>query len=325
MQAILQRDKGGVETLYIGQTDRPKPAPDELLVEVHAAGVNRADILQREGRYAPPLGVSAILGLEVAGIVVEIGEQVQDFAVGDEVFGLVAGGGYAQYVCLDSQLALPKPQTLSATDAASLPEAWMTAWLNLVEIGHVAAGQLVCIHAGASGVGLAAIQLVKYLGAKVMATVGNTQKAEFCQHLGADVVVNYKEIADFATIGRAKGGVDLVLDCIGGSYFQQNIHMLNQDGKLISIAFMGGRRAELDFAQLVTKRLTIQGSTLRNQPREVKVKLANALRENIIPLYAKGTLKITIDRVFPWHDVKAAHTYMESNQNIGKIVLDFGR
>jgi NADPH2:quinone reductase len=321
MQAILQQHSGGVDTLYIGPVERPRPAPHEIVIQVYAAGVNRADILQREGHYPPPPNTSAILGLEAAGVVVEIGKQVQNFAIGDAVFGLLAGGGYAQYACLDSQLALSKPATLSFAQAASLPEAWMTAWFNLVELGAVTAGQLVCIHAGASGVGLAALQLARYLGANVMVTVGTAQKARVCKELGADIVVNYKE-ADFSRIGCANGGVDLILDCIGASYLPQNISMLNKEGKLISIAFMGGRKAELDFAQLLAKRLTIQGSTLRTQPKAVKAKLAHAL-QNLLPLYEKGTLKIRLDRVFAWREVKAAHAYMESNQNIGKIILDF--
>lgn len=323
MYAITQQKAGSAQTLCMAEIDRPEPRAHEVLVKVHAAGVNRADIAQREGHYPPPPGASPILGLEVAGEVVALGAKTRRFSIGDAVFGLVPGGGYAQYVCMAEELALYKPAQFSFIEAASLPEATMTAWLNLVEIGRLAATQRVCIHAGASGVGLAAIQLAKLLGAYVMTTVGSPRKVDMCRKLGADMVINYTTTPDFASAGLAPGGVDLVLDCVGGSYLAQNIKLLNRDGHLVVIAFLGGRFAELDFAQLLGKRLTIQGSTLRNQPAEVKARLTQAMADRVVPRYLDGTLQFTIDRVFPWREVQAAHLYMESNQNIGKIILDF--
>jgi len=321
MKAILQTAPGGTETLYVGEVDQPQVAAGELLVRLHAAGVNRADIVQREGRYPPPPGAPTILGLEVSGTVAAVGEQVSGFAIGDAVFGLVAGGAYAEYACLEAALAIRKPQAISWEAAASLPEAWMTAWFNLVEIGKLQAGQTVLIHAGASGVGSAAIQLGTLLGARVIATAGTPEKCAHCLALGAAAVVNYREQADFQQVVKADGGADLILDCVGASYLARNIASLRTDGMLIVIGAMSGREAGLDLGQLLVKRLTVRGSTLRVQPLNVKAPLAGALRDRILPMLLEGKLSLNLDRSFSWQEVAAAHRYMEDNLNLGKVVL----
>lgn len=321
MRAILQTAPGSADTLYVGEADMPQPGASELLVRLHAAGVNRADIVQREGHYPAPPGAPTILGLEISGTVAAVGEQVSGFAIGDAVFGLVAGGAYAEYACLEAALAIRKPGTLSWEVAASLPEAWMTAWFNLVEIGGLQAGQTVLIHAGASGVGSAAIQLGTLLGARVIATAGTEQKCAHCLALGAVSVVNYREQADFQQVVKAAGGADLVLDCVGASYLARNIASLRADGMLIVIGAMGGREAGLDLGQVLVKRLTVRGSTLRSQQLSVKAPLAGALRDRILPMLLEGKLALNLDRSFDWQEVAAAHRYMEDNRNLGKVVL----
>lgn len=320
MRAILQTQPGGAETLYVGDAPVPVPAAGQLLVHVRAAGVNRADIVQREGRYPPPPGASPLLGLEVAGDVAAIGPGVADFRVGDPVLGLVAGGGYAEYVLLDQGCAVRKPDSLTYEQAASLPEAWMTAWLNLVDIADVQAGETVLIHAGASGVGAAAIQLARLRGAQVVATAGSADKVAFCRQLGATLAVDYKQ-EDFAAQVSAMGGADVVLDCVGGAYLEKNIQCLKADGRLVVIGLMGGVSGKLDLGRLLVKRLRVQGSTLRPQPYAIKARLTGAIRETVLPAIAAGAVQLTLDKVFDWADVAAAHRYMEASANLGKVVL----
>jgi NADPH:quinone reductase len=321
VQTILQTLPGGIETLYLGQMHAPRPAAQQLLVRVRAAGVNRADVLQREGYYPPPPGAPTILGLEIAGEVVQLGLEVTNFAVGDAVFGLVAGGGYADYALLDSQLAIRKPSDLSWEAAASLPEAWMTALFNLGSIGKLAAGQTVLIHAGASGVGSAAIQMAALKGATVLATVGNAAKADYCRALGANTVINYRAGDDFVEAAKAIGGVDLVLDCVGADYFERNLSSLKSDGMLIVIGGLGGRHAALDLGRLLAKRLTVKGSTLRSQPLAVKEYLSRLLESWVLPAWLAGELTITVDRVFSLGEAAAAHAYLEAGLNQGKVIL----
>lgn len=321
MKAVLQTAPGGADTLYMGEAELPQATGSELLVRLHAAGVNRADIVQRDGRYPPPPGAPSLLGLEISGTVAAVGEQVSGFVVGDAVFGLVAGGAYAEYACLEAALAIRKPPALSWEAAASLPEAWMTAWFNLVEIGKLQAGQTVLIHAGASGVGSAAIQLGKLLGARVIATAGTPEKCAHCVAMGAETAINYREQAEFQTAVKAAGGADLILDCVGASYLARNVASLRADGMLIVIGGMGGREATLDLGQLLVKRLTLRGSTLRPQPLAVKAPLAGALRDRILPMLLEGRLALNLDRSFPWQEVADAHCYLEDNRNIGKVVL----
>ncbi|MCW3478874.1 NAD(P)H-quinone oxidoreductase [Neisseriaceae bacterium JH1-16] len=319
MHAVLQTQAGGADTLYLGDVDRPAPASGQLLLKVNAAGVNRADIVQREGRYPPPPGASPILGLEIAGVVAEAGENCR-FKPGDAVFGLVGGGAYAEYALLDDALAIAKPDWLDWAEAASLPEAWLTALLNLTEVGHLQAGEGFLVHAGASGVGAAAIQLAKLLDAKVFASAGSADKLAFCRKLGADTAFNYKEQPDFGQWVKEQGGVDLVLDPVGASHIDENVTALRRDGRLVVIGVMGGANAQLNLGQLLVKRLRVQGSTLRSQPLEVRARLTQRLAERLDD-FRTGRLQLTLDSRFALADVAAAHRYMESNANLGKIVL----
>lgn len=320
MRVVVQQTTGGPETLVLAERPAPQPGPGQLLIKVLAAGVNRADVVQREGRYPPPTGVTPVLGLEVAG---EVKSTPKDsrFKEGDAVFGLVAGGGYAEYALLDEALAIPKPDSLSWVEAASLPEVWMTAWFNLVEIGHLAAGECVLVHAGASGVGAAAIQLAHALEAKVIASAGSEAKLEFCRSLGADVAYNYQETPEFAELVREAGGADVILDPVGAGYFEQNLACLNQDGRLILIGVMGGVEGKLNLGRLLMRRHAIIGSTLRNQPLEVKERLTRALEDRVLPWLAEGVVNSTVDGTFLIEAVAEAHRYLERNQNYGKLVL----
>jgi NADPH2:quinone reductase len=320
MRAVLQTAPGGVDTLYLGETALPEPGPGQVLVEVAAAGINRADIVQREGRYPPPPGAPAILGLEIAGTIA-LAPAGSRFKPGDAVFGLVAGGGYAEFALLDEALAIPKPDWLSWVEAASLPEAWMTAWFNLIEIGRLRAGQNVLIHAGASGVGAAAIQLAASFGARAFATAGSSAKLAFCESLGAWLAINYRETREFADLVKAQGGVDLILDPVGQAYFEQNLACLNQDGKLVLIGVMSGVDAQLNLGRLLVKRHTVVGSTLRSQPLEVKALLARELEENVLPWLASHQVVTTVDRTFAFEQVADAHRHVERNENLGKVVL----
>lgn len=321
MHAMLQHAPGGADTLYWGETARPVPGPGQLRVRVRAAGVNRADIVQREGRYPPPPGASPILGLEVAGEVDAVGEGVSGWAPGDALLALIPGGGYAEYALVNADEALAKPAAWSWAEAASLPEAWLTAWLNLMEVAHLQAGETALIHAGASGVGAAAIQLARWRGARVIATCGSADKAAFCQALGADAVVNYRETADLAAAIRALGRADVALDCVGGPYLDAHLQCLNQDGRLVVIGVMGGAQATLNLGLLLVKRIRVMGSTLRSQPLARRAALARALAEHILPAFVRGELRWTLDRQFALPDAAQAHAWVEGNHNKGKVML----
>ncbi|AQR64616.1 NAD(P)H-quinone oxidoreductase [Aquaspirillum sp. LM1] len=319
MYAILQNAPGGSDSLYWGEAALPEPGPGQLRVRVRACGVNRADIVQREGRYPPPADASPILGLELAGEVDALGENVSGWALGDAVLALVPGGAYAEYALVNADEALPKPASWSWAQAASVPEAWLTAWLNLIEVGQLHAGQTVLIHAGASGVGAAAIQLARWRGATVVATCGSADKAAFCQRLGAHQVVNYHEAA-FADTVRALGRADLVLDCVGGSYLDAHLSCLKTDGKLVLIGVMGGAQAMLNLGLLLVKRISLIGSTLRSQPLAHRAALARQLQQQL-PLWDAGLFQWTLDRTFALPDAAQAHAWLEGNHNQGKVVL----
>ncbi|MGQ5522561.1 NAD(P)H-quinone oxidoreductase [Chitinimonas sp. PSY-7] len=316
----MQTQAGGIDTLYLGETDKPSPGPGQLLVRVWAAGVNRADVVQREGKYPAPAGASPLLGLEISGEVAALGAGVSGFAVGDAVFGLVGGGAYAEYAVLDASCACIKPDWLSHYEAASLPEAWMTAWFNLVEHAMLKTDERVLIHAGASGVGAAAIQLATLYGAEVVCTVGSKEKADFCRRLGAQTVINYRE-EDFTEVIKAAGGVDIILDCIGGAYLERNLQCLRVDGRLVVIGLMGGTTASLDMGRLLVKRLSVRGSTLRAQPEPVKARLSAALRDQVLSAIQAGRAQVTLDKIFPVAEVQMAHRYLEENRNCGKIIV----
>jgi tumor protein p53-inducible protein 3 len=323
MQAIVITKPGGPEVLQLQEVADATPQAGELLVRVRATALNRADTLQRRGNYNPPPGASPILGLELAGEVAALGAGVEGFAVGERVMALVTGGSYAELAAFPAAMALPIPERFSFEEAAAIPEAFLTAMLNLFVLGDLRAGQRVLIHAGASGIGSAAIQLAREAGATVYATAGTPAKLEHCRSLGAELAINYKQ-ERFDELLRAHTGgqgVNLVLDFVGAPYWDQNLASLGMFGKLLLIGMMGGSRGELDLGPIMGKRLTITGTTLRATPLEQKIALLDRFKEFALPRLIDGRLLPTIDRSFALAEAAEAHRYMESNANIGKIIL----
>ncbi len=323
MTAIEIREPGPPQVLRPAQRPVPQPAPGEVLIRVAAAGINRPDILQRKGQYAPPPGVTDIPGLEVAGTVVAAGAGVREPAVGSEVCALLAGGGYAEYAVAPAPQCLPLPPRLTVEEAAALPETFFTVWLNVFERSRLRAGETLLVHGGSSGIGTTAILLGKAFGATVIVTAGSAQKCAACRELGADHAINYHE-GDFveATLRATDGrGADVILDMVGGAYVARNVAAAATEGRIALIAVQGGTKAELDLRPLLTKRLMLGGSTLRPQSVEKKGRLAAALREQVWPLFATKKLKPPIHARFPLADAAAAHRLMESGVHIGKILL----
>lgn len=321
MKAVTCRGVGGLEVLEITDLPEPVPRADELLVRNFATALNRADLLQRRGLYPPPPGESEILGLEFAGEVAAFGAEVEGFSVGDRVFGLIAGGGYAEFVTVQHKLAVRIPDQLSYDAAAAVPEAFYTAGDVLFSLGELKSGETVVVHAAASGVGTAAVQLACTAGARVVATAGTPQKLELCKQLGADVVVNYRE-QDFAGVTQqACGGADVVLDLVGASHFEQNMRVLREGGRLLVIGLVSGGEVELNLAAVLKRRLRIVGSTMRNRTLGEKIEVTSRFLDRDLPRFVSGELKPLIDRVFPLEEVRAAHQRMEQNENAGKIVL----
>jgi putative PIG3 family NAD(P)H quinone oxidoreductase len=308
----------------LDEVPTPAPRQGELLVRVRAASLNRADILQREGNYPPPPGASEILGLDVAGVVEQPGRGCRRYKKGDRVFGLLPGGGYAQYAVIPEDMAMPIPEELTFEQAAAVPEVFLTAFQGLFWIGRLQAEETVLIHAGASGVGTAAIQLAKTSGAIALVTTGTDEKCERCGDLGAARAINYRS-EDFAAavLDHTKGaGVDLILDFVAAPYWEKNIAVLRTDGRMVLISLMGGGIAEsVDLGRILTKRLQITGTTLRSRPEEYKIRLTRDFAEFALIRLADGRLKPVVDSVFPWTQVADAHARMEANQNAGKIVL----
>jgi NADPH2:quinone reductase len=298
---------------------RPRATEGEVLVRVAAAGLNRPDILQRLGKYPPPPGVTDIPGLEVAGMVVE--SRDPSWRAGDRVCALVAGGGYAEYVAVPGGQCLPVPDGMTMTEAAALPETLFTVWNNVFVRGRLQAGETLLVHGGASGIGTTAIQMAKARGAHVIVTAGSDDKCAACRRLGADIAINYKT-QDFAQVAKESGGADVVLDMVGGDYVAKNLDLLNEGGRHVSIAFIGGTKAEIDIVQVMRKRLTLTGSTLRPRPVAEKEALAASIRAEIWPLVANGTIKPVIFRTFPLKEAGLAHQALEKGDHIGKIVLE---
>jgi len=327
MRYIFAREPGPPDVLTLAETSVPRPRADEVLIEVAYAGVNRPDCLQRAGAYPPPPDASPIIGLEVAGKIVAVGGSVGDWRVGDVVCALTPGGGYAQYCATPAAFCLPLPRGLSALEAASLPENYFTVWNNVFDRGHLAAGETLLVHGGSGGIGVTAVQLAKAFGAKVVATVGSAEKAAFCREMGVDHVINYREqdfVAEVATI-TAKRGVDVVLDIVGGDYFEKNLRCLALEGRLAIIAFLQGSRVTIDFRHVMLRRLTITGSTLRASTTERKAQIARSLREKVWPLFESKRLKPVVSHVFRLAEAAAAHALMESGAHLGKIMLDVAR
>ena len=323
MKAITFDAPGDPEVLYLVDVPDPTPGPEDLLVRVRASALNRADTLQRRGNYPPPPGESEILGLELAGEVETVGSAVHGFNAGDRVFGLVGGGGYAEKALIHSQMAMRIPDAWSFETAAAVPEVYFTANETLFTLGELTQGETVLIHAGASGVGTAGLQMAKQAGARVFITAGSGEKIARCTELGADVGINYKE-EDFAERVLAltdKAGVELVQDFIGAAYWERNLRCLKVAGRMVMVGLMGGIKVEANLNVIMGKRLRIMGSVMRSQPLENKIAITRRFQERWLPLLESGVLKPVIDTSFPLADAAAAHRYMEENRNIGKILL----
>lgn len=323
MKAVIANGAGGPEVLTFVERERPEPGPGEILVRIRAAGINRPDVAQRNGGYPPPPGASDILGLEFAGTVEARGEGAERFAVGARVMGLVASGGYAEYVVVHETNALPVPDALSDVEAGAVPETFFTVWTNVFERARLRAGETILIHGGSSGIGTTAIQLAKAFGAKVIATAGSAAKLDACRALGADVLINYRdedfvEVAKAATDGR---GPEVILDMVGGDYVQKNLRLAAVDGRISQIAFLNGPKVSLDLTPLLVKRLTLTGSTLRARSVAMKAEIADALGEHVLPLLADGRVRPVIDTVVPFAEVANAHRRMDEGSHVGKIVL----
>ena len=323
MRAVEITKPGGPEVLQLTQRPVPQPGHGQVVIKVAWAGVNRPDALQRAGAYAPPPTASDLPGLEASGVVSAIGEGVSGFALGDEVCALLPGGGYAEYVATPAAHCLPVPKGLSLKEAACLPETFFTVWSNVFMRGGLKAGERILIHGGSSGIGTTAIQLANAFGARVFVTAGSAEKCEACVKLGAERAINYRE-EDFVEVMQAEGGADLILDMVGGDYIARNLKALGFDGRLVQIAFLGGPKAEINFAPLMMRRLTMTGSTLRPQSDLAKARIATELREAVWPLLASGRVAPVMDSEFAFEDAAGAHTRMESSGHIGKIVLKVG-
>jgi putative PIG3 family NAD(P)H quinone oxidoreductase len=326
MRAIAISEPGAPEVLQAISVSVPEPRESEILVRVHAAGVNRPDVLQRLGMYPVPSDADPLPGLEVAGEVVAAGAKASRWQSGDKVMALCHGGGYAEYCRVNENHCLEKPVNLSLVEAAAIPETFFTVWYNLFMRARLDTGETVLVHGGSSGIGTTTIQLAKARHASVITTAGTDDKCDFCKDLGADHAINYREndweehIAEL-TDGK---GVDVVLDMVAGPYMQKNMNVLGRDGRYVIIAFLQGSKAELDMRQVLGKRLTITGSTLRPQTIAEKAVIAAELKEHVLPLLESGAVRPIIDSTFPLGDAAKAHALMESSRHMGKIVLEAG-
>ena len=323
MNYIQIEKHGDPEVLKLHSMPVPEPGPGEVLIKVAAAGVNRPDMMQRKGLYPPPPGATDVPGLEVSGTVVSVGQNVSKPPINSEVCALVTCGGYAEYCLAAASICLPVPEKISLVNAAGIPETFFTVWTNVFKRGQLKAGESLLVHGGSSGIGTTAIQLGKAFGATVYTTAGTSDKCEFCNNLGADAAINYRE-QDFSeeikrlTEGK---GVNVILDMVGGPYFPKNIRLLADEGRLVQIALMQGSKAEVDFRSLLLKRVTLTGSTLRPRSVEEKTKIAQALQKNVWPLLESGAIRPIIHQTFPLKQASEAHRLMESSTHIGKILL----
>lgn len=322
MRVVEITRPGEAEVLKPARRPVPAPGAGQILIRVAYAGVNRPDVLQRQGNYAPPPGASDLPGLECAGHVAAVGAGVTRWQAGDAVCALLPGGGYAEYALTPAEHALPVPEGLGLAEAACLPETCFTVWSNVVRRGELRAGERFLVHGGSSGIGTTAIQIAAALGARVWATAGSDEKCVACARLGA-IPINYRE-QDFVEALRAEGGADLILDMVGGDYVARNLRALADDGRLVFIAFLGGPKVTLNLAPLMTRRLTITGSTLRPQSDLAKARIADELRAHVWPMIAAGKLRPVMDAEFPLEDAASAQAHMEAGDHIGKIVLRMG-
>lgn len=322
MKYIATKNPGDASQLFIDEAATPSPKMGEVLIRVHAAGINRPDILQRQGLYPPPADASLILGLEVAGEIIACGENVKRWRVGDNVCALVNGGGYAEYTVAPAAQCLPIPEHFSYIDAAALPETFFTVWHNVFQRGQLTAGETLLIHGGTSGIGTSAIQLAQAFGATVIATAGSAEKCQAIEKLGA-TAINY-HAQDFVAVIKeitAGQGCNVILDMVGGGYVQRNFSVAAKDARIVNIAFLNGSKVNIDLMPLMLKRLVLTGSTLRAQSAAVKAHIAAELEEHVWPLLNAQKIKPVIDSVFPFGQIADAHLRMESSQHIGKIIL----
>jgi NADPH:quinone reductase len=323
MRAVEIKQPGGPEVLVPTRRPVPQPAKGEVLIRVAAAGVNRPDVFQRQGSYAPPPGTTDLPGLEVAGEVVAIGPETAHWKVGDKVTALVAGGGYAEYCVAPAPQCLPIPDGLTMIEAAALPETFLTVWTNVFQRGRLQAGETLLVHGGSSGIGTTAIQLASRSGSRVFATAGSAEKCSKCRELGASVAIDYKTEDFVKVIERETGGkgVDVILDMVGGDYINRNLQCLAVEGRMVHISFLKGTKAEINLSSLMVKRQTITGSTLRPQSVAQKGAIAKAVEEKVWPLVAAGEVRPQIHATFPLEQAAEAHRLMESSAHVGKIML----
>ncbi|WP_017546649.1 NAD(P)H-quinone oxidoreductase [Nocardiopsis prasina] len=322
MHAITITEPGGPDVLAWSEVPDPVVREGEVLVDVAATAVNRADVAQRQGVYPPPPGGSEYPGLECSGTIAELGPGTDGtgWSVGDRVCALLTGGGYAERVAVPVGQLLPVPRGVSLTDAAALPEVACTVWSNLVMVGGLRAGQTVLVHGGGSGVGTFAVQFAKALGARVAVTAGSEEKLERCRELGAEITVNYRT-GNFTEVLRAEGGADLILDIMGGSYLDANLRSLATNGRLVIIGLMGGGASEIDLGRMLVKRLSVQATTLRSRPAEEKAAIVSGVLEEVWPLVEEGTIRPVVDRELSIEDAAEAHRVLESSAHTGKILL----
>jgi putative PIG3 family NAD(P)H quinone oxidoreductase len=323
MVAIGIREPGGPDVLTPVERPRPAIGTRDVLIKVAAAGVNRPDIMQREGRYPPPPGAPDIPGLEVAGSIEEVGAEVREWRAGDLVCALVSGGGYAEYCAAPASQCLPVPRGMDLIHAAAVPETFFTVWTNVFERGRLARGESILVHGGSSGIGTTAIQLARVCGARVFATAGSAEKCAACEALGAERAFNYRETDFVAAVKDATNGrgVDVVLDMVGGDYLQRNIESLAMDGRLVLIGQLGGANARINTVPVLQRRLTITGSTLRARSVAQKAAIAKAVHEHVWPLVESGAVRVVVHRTFPLRAAAEAHRMMEAGSHIGKLVL----
>jgi len=327
MAVVEISESGGPNVLAPAKRPLPKPTADQVLIKVAAAGVNRPDALQRAGSYPPPPGATDLLGLEVSGTVAACGTNVSNLSVGDPICALTPGGGYAEYCVANAGHCLPFPDSYNAVQAAALPETFFTVWHNVFQRGRLAKGEIFLVHGGSSGIGTTAIQLAREFGARVFTTAGNNEKCRFCESLGAERAINYKT-EDWPTVIKdlvGRDGIDVILDMVGGDYIQANINALGIGGRLVMIAFLGGSKAEVNFVNMMVRRQTLTGSTLRPQSDDAKAGITQEVFKKAWPLLNSRTIKPIIHKTFPLAEAAKAHALLESSVHIGKIILTIAR
>jgi NADPH2:quinone reductase len=321
MKAVRSTTPGGPETLTVEELPRPEPQAEEVLIRVAGAGLNRADSLQRRGRYNLPPGASEIFGMEVSGTIAEVGHGVAGFAPGDQVMALLASGGYAEYVAVHAGHVLPIPEGTDLLEAAGIPEVAATVISNVWDTGRFAPGETVLIHGATGGIGVFGIQLIKAMGGRVAVTASTGEKLEAARNLGADILINYTE-EDFATRMAAEGGADIILDTVGGPYLGRNVEALAPFGRIVTIGMQGGAEGTLNFAALMKKKASVSGTLLRDRSAQQKTQIMAEVKRIVLPLLQSGAIATVTERVYPLSDVAAAHAYFETKGHVGKVLLD---